>query len=148
MNDYLRETSGEEITAKDFRTWAGTNLAAAALQALDHGDDPPRKKTVLRALKEVASALGNTLAVCRKCYVHPAIVDGYLDRSLLPALNRSKTAAQHPGRGLTADEAAVMAFLNRRLTRIAGTARRRPQQRRDMRRKPGRSVAAAARRSA
>jgi DNA topoisomerase-1 len=112
VNAYLRDISGEEITAKDFRTWAATNLAAVALRELAAGDDPaPPKKTVLRAIEAVAQMLGNTPSVCRKCYIHPAIVEGYLDGTLLASL--AKPAAVPSG--MAAEEAAVVLFLRRRL---------------------------------
>src|SRR6185437_1174761 len=104
--------SGEEITAKDFRTWAATNLAAVALRELAAGDDPaPSKKTVLRAIEAVAQMLGNTPSVCRKCYIHPAIVEGYLDGTLLVCLAKPAEAPS----GMAAEEAAVALFLRRRL---------------------------------
>jgi DNA topoisomerase-1 len=84
VNDYLREISGRDITAKDFRTWAATNLAVLAL-AGEEGE-PPTKKAQVAAIKEVAKRLGNTPAVCRKCYIHPAVLQGYLDSSLRSTL--------------------------------------------------------------
>lgn len=85
VNAYLREISGDDFTAKDFRTWAGTVLAAQALQALEqaeHGTERQPKKDIVRAVEEVAHRLGNTPRVCRKCYVHPAIIDSYLDGTM------------------------------------------------------------------
>lgn len=79
VNAYLREISGEEFTAKDFRTWAGTKLAAEALS--DLGLDPDEmsaKSNVVAAIENVAKQLGNTPAICRKCYVHPAVIEAYL----------------------------------------------------------------------
>jgi DNA topoisomerase I len=82
VNDYLREISGQDFTAKDFRTWFGTVLAARALQGLDvECSESQAKKNLVQAIEAVAGLLGNTRSVCRKCYVHPAIVDSYLDRS-------------------------------------------------------------------
>ncbi len=117
VNDYLREASGEDITAKDFRTWAATNLAALALDELEAFDsNAAAKKNVVQAVESVAKLLGNTPAICRKCYIHPAIFDGYLDGSLLEALKRrADDRLAEPGAGLTAEEAAVTAFLSRRL---------------------------------
>jgi DNA topoisomerase-1 len=80
VNDYLREISGRDITAKDFRTWAATNLAVLALAEQER--EPPTKKAQLEAIRQVAKRLGNTPAVCRKCYIHPAVLEGYLDGSL------------------------------------------------------------------
>ena len=75
MNAYLREITSEEITAKDFRTWAGTNLAALALREFEHVDsDAMRKRAVVHAVARVAKHLGNTPAVCRLCYyIHPEV---------------------------------------------------------------------------
>ncbi|HTV90214.1 MAG TPA: DNA topoisomerase IB [Stellaceae bacterium] len=126
VNDYLRALSGEDITAKDFRTWAGTYLAAAALQEFAAAPDgggstaTAAKKAIVRAVEKVAKHLGNTAAVCRKCYIHPAIFDGYLDGTLLQTLARRTQAylAKNVA-GLSPEEAAVAAFLRLRLTRLA-----------------------------
>jgi DNA topoisomerase-1 len=83
VNDYLREISGEDITAKDFRTWAGTVLAFRALCSLDPASSATEsKRNIVAAIKSVASSLGNTPAVCRRSYVHPGVVDAYLEGSL------------------------------------------------------------------
>jgi DNA topoisomerase-1 len=118
VNDYLRSISDDEITAKDFRTWAGTNLAALALRELESFDsEAMAKKNVMRAVEAVSRMLGNTPAICRKCYIHPAVFDGYLDGSLLQALKRrADEKLSDPGAGLKAEEVAVMAFLRRQLT--------------------------------
>ena len=118
VNDYLHEIAGEEFTAKDFRTWSGTVLAAAALGALDGFSTAAQaKKNIVRAVESVAHKLGNTKAVCRKCYVHPAVFEGYLDGTLLPSLNdatagRSRSAATE----LRPDEAKVLTYLQQRAT--------------------------------
>ena len=76
VNDYLREISGEDYTAKDFRTWAGTVLMCAALRECEvFESESQAKKNVLSAIKVVASSLGNTPTVCRKCYIHPAVLE-------------------------------------------------------------------------
>jgi len=113
VNRYLREISGADITAKDFRTWAGTNLAALALQELSAATDPlPPKKSVLRAVEAVSKLLGNTPAICRKCYIHPAIFEGYLDGSLLDTLKKRATEELSQDLGhLKPEEAAVTGFL-------------------------------------
>ncbi len=80
VNDYLRGISGREITAKDFRTWAATNLAVLALSAMN--EQTPTKKATVNAIKQVAEQLGNTPAVCRKCYIHPAVFEGYMAGAL------------------------------------------------------------------
>ncbi len=117
VNHYLHEITGEEITAKDFRTWAATNLAAMALQELERFDSEAKnKKNVVHAVEAVAGMLGNTPSVCRKCYIHPAIFDGYLDGSLLEGLKRrADETLDDTKSGLTAEEVAVTAFLSRRL---------------------------------
>jgi DNA topoisomerase-1 len=79
VNDYLRSIAGEEFTSKDFRTWAGTVLAAEALRACARHELP-------RAIELVARKLGNTKAVCRKCYIHPAVIEAFLDGSLAHAI--------------------------------------------------------------
>lgn len=122
VNEYLREISGEDITAKDFRTWAATNLAAMALRELERFDSEAKnKKNVVHAVEAVAGLLGNTPSVCRKCYIHPAIFDGYLDGSLLEGLKqRADDALGDTQSGLTAEEVAVTAFLSRRLGEAIG----------------------------
>jgi DNA topoisomerase I len=93
VNAYLREITGEDITAKDFRTWSGTQLAAKALRGFrDLDTESKRKKAIVRAVEKVAKHLGNTPAICRRCYIHPAIFEGYVDGTLLQAL-AAKTEA-------------------------------------------------------
>ncbi|MGH8290589.1 MAG: DNA topoisomerase IB [Steroidobacteraceae bacterium] len=84
VNEYLRAISGSDISAKDFRTWAATNLAALALAAQE--EEKPTRKGQIEAIKQVAKRLGNTPAVCRKCYIHPAVLAGYLNGSLRETL--------------------------------------------------------------
>jgi len=124
VNEYLHSISGEEITAKDFRTWAATNLAALALRELEVFDTQAKaKKNVLRAVEAVAKMLGNTPSICRKCYIHPAIFDGYLDGSLLEGLQaRAEQVLDRAEPGLTAEEIAVTAFLEKRLGEVASAA--------------------------
>ena len=121
VNQYLREISGEDITAKDFRTWAGTQLAAMALQQLSALDsEAVAKSTIVRAVEQVAKHLGNTVAVCRKCYIHPAIFEGYLDGTLLRTLaERTRDYLAENIEGMSAEEAAVTAFLRLRLSNLA-----------------------------
>jgi DNA topoisomerase-1 len=89
VNDYLREIGRSDFTAKDFRTWAGTVLAASALKELESLDSKVQaKKNILHAIESVAARLGNTGAVCPKCYVHPEVLDGYLDGTLAGTLKR------------------------------------------------------------
>jgi DNA topoisomerase I len=90
VNDYLREIGGGEFTAKDFRTWAGTVLACAALRDSKPFDSETQaKKNIMEAINNVASRLGNTRAVCRKCYVHPAVLDCYLAGAMPEAFSRN-----------------------------------------------------------
>lgn len=121
VNRYLQEISGAEVTAKDFRTWAATNLAALALQELAAATEPlPPKKSMLQAIEAVSKLLGNTPAICRKCYIHPAVFDGYLDGSLLETLKTRATEELTQGIGrLKPEEAAITAFLTQRLARGA-----------------------------
>jgi DNA topoisomerase I len=127
VNAYIHEIAGHDFTAKDFRTWAGTVLAAGALHMLaaDRGGRtalarragvPSRRPTnrdVVRAIEEVAARLGNTPAVCRKCYVHPHVVGAFLDGTLSPAFAHV-TAAAPRATGLRGDERAVLALLRSR----------------------------------
>ena len=86
VNGYLREVIGEAFTAKDFRTWAGTVLAARELARLGPFEsETEAKRNLVTAVRSVAGRLGNTLAVCRKCYVHPAVIDCYLQGRILEA---------------------------------------------------------------
>src|SRR5690348_3091220 len=87
VNDYLRELTGSDFTAKDFRTWAGTLSAAAELRRLGPVENETEaRKNVVAAIKATAQSLGNTPAVCRRSYVHPAIIEAYLDGTLIPKL--------------------------------------------------------------
>jgi DNA topoisomerase-1 len=117
VNDYLREITGKEITAKDFRTWAGTVLAAVALQELGEIDSAAAAKRNLRAaIENVAARLGNTVTICRKCYVHPQILDGYLAGDLLVNLKQAVDAElSEKLPGLRPEEAVVLALLDGRL---------------------------------
>jgi DNA topoisomerase-1 len=128
VNEYLREVTGVEITAKDFRTWAATNLAAIAFRELQAFDSQTMaKRNMVQAVEAVAKMLGNTPAICRRCYIHPAIFDGYLDGSLLEALKRrANEKLADPGFGLKAEEAAVLAFLSRHLGQSNGTQAPKP----------------------
>jgi DNA topoisomerase I len=126
VNDYLREAAGREFTAKDFRTWAGTVLAAQALRELESFDSETQaKRNVLRAIDAVAARLGNTRAVCRRCYVHPAVVDSYMDGSLARTLEaRAEGEISRELHRLPPEEAAVLGLLQQRLRREARGRRR------------------------
>ncbi len=123
VNAYLRAIAGEEFSAKDFRTWAGTVLAAIALREFDKfSSEKEAKRNVVRAVEAVAKMLGNTAAICRRCYIHPAILDGYLSGETIATLQQS---AEQRLRGslakLKPEEAAVMMLLRERLAQ-AGRA--------------------------
>jgi DNA topoisomerase-1 len=117
VNDYLRNITGEEYTAKDFRTWSGTVLAALALQEFEKVDSEAQaKKNVVRAIESVAAKLGNTPSVCRKCYVHPAVLDAYMDGTMLEGLRAlAEEKLVEDLHALQPEEAAVLAMLQRRL---------------------------------
>jgi DNA topoisomerase I len=119
INDYLREMTGQDFTAKDFRTWAGTVLAAMALQEFEAFDSQAQaRKNVVRAIESVAERLGNTPTVCRKCYVHPALLDAYQDGSMIEAVRQRADQEMEKSLGnLKPEEAAVMALLQNRLAR-------------------------------
>jgi DNA topoisomerase I len=118
VNDYLREISGAEFTAKDFRTWAGTVAAAMALQEFTQIDDEAgRKRAIVRAIETVAERLGNTPTVCRACYVHPDVLASYIDGSLVEALSRRAHGVGRGAHALQREEAAVLGLLQARLAR-------------------------------
>lgn len=129
VNRYLKEVSGEDFTAKDFRTWAGTALAARALQEFEDFDSQAAaKRNITRAIESVASQLGNTKTVCRKSYVHPAVIASYLDRSLIETLKRrTEERLRADLHSLTPEEAAVLALLQQRMERdLKSKPRRKP----------------------
>jgi DNA topoisomerase I len=116
VNAYLKEITGEDITAKDFRTWAGTVLAAIALEELKSFDTAAQAKRNLRAaIERVAARLGNTPTICRKCYVHPEVVNSYLDRSLVLEAQSKERELRDELAALRPEEAAVLAILRARL---------------------------------
>jgi DNA topoisomerase-1 len=113
----LREITGESYTAKDFRTWAGTVLTAMALRAQAKFETKKQgKANVTTAIKAVATILGNTPAVCRKCYVHPAILENYLDGNSVEGLKQqTDEALEKEDVDLRSAEGAVLKFLQARL---------------------------------
>ena len=113
VNEYLREIAGEDFTAKDFRTWGGTVLAAIALSRQEAFQTKRQAKSNIKtAICAVAELLGNTPAVCRKCYVHPMIVEAYLNRTRIAGLNGSAKTLKQPD--LRTAERAVLKFLRAR----------------------------------
>lgn len=121
VNEYLREISGRDITAKDFRTWAGTVLAALALSEFAAFDsEAAAKRNVKAAIEKAASRLGNTPAICRQCYVHPEVLDSYLQGALALRVKREIEAELREDLpSLKPEEAAVLAFLRKRLAAAA-----------------------------
>src|SRR5438132_5658908 len=116
VNDYLRLISGQEFTAKDFRTWGGTvHAAEALLEVGDFRSEDEAKRNVVQAIKRVAEQLGNTPAVCRTCYIHPGVIDGYLDGSLPRTWRRARRSAGRSNRGLRKEEAVLLDVLRTEL---------------------------------
>jgi DNA topoisomerase-1 len=113
VNEYLREISSEDFTAKDFRTWAGTVLACAALRQLEAFDSETQaKKNVVQAIDAVAERLGNTRSVCRKCYVHPAVLDSYLSGTMAKTLEKlAKIESNGSSAALREEECVLMHLL-------------------------------------
>jgi len=112
VNDYLREITGEDFTAKDFRTWAGTVLAAIALTAAGDFETKKQAKTNIKnAIGAVAKILRNTAAVCRKCYIHPAVLEAYLDGNLIEGLKRTGKELEKETIDFRFGEAAILKFL-------------------------------------
>ena len=114
VNTYLREITGADFSAKDFRTWAGTCLAAGLLQLCEPCESLTKSRTqVAQTIKQVAERLGNTPAICRKCYVHPAVLEAYLDGSLGPAPASDGDADQLLAGpyALSAEEQSLLEFL-------------------------------------
>jgi DNA topoisomerase-1 len=117
VNEYLREITGNEFTAKDFRTWAGTVLAAMALREFERFDSAAQaKKNVVQAIEAVAERLGNTPAVCRKCYIHPNVLESYMDGTLVQTLKqRAEKELRGTLKALRPAEGAVLGLLQQRL---------------------------------
>ncbi|WP_342151828.1 DNA topoisomerase IB [Methylorubrum sp. SB2] len=127
VNAYLREITGEDFTAKDFRTWAGTVLAALALREFEAFDSETLAKKNLRtAIESVASRLGNTPTICRKCYIHPEILGCYLEGGLLLQIKDAVEGELKNGLDeLRPEEAAVLGLLRTRLAQATAEPPRR-----------------------
>src|SRR5213078_2379879 len=121
VNEYLREITGEDFSAKDFRTLAGTVLTAIALKAQEKFETKKQAKSNINtAIKAVAKILGNTPAICRKCYVHPAVLENYLDQKSIDGLKQTtEDALEKEDVDLRSSETAVLKFLESRLTKKA-----------------------------
>ncbi len=119
VNAYLREITGADITAKDFRTWAGTVLAALALREFEAFDSQAaQKKNLKAAIERVAARLGNTPTICRKCYIHPEVLNAYVEGQLLLEVKKEVEGELREDLGrLRPEEAAVLAMLQARLDR-------------------------------
>jgi len=118
VNDYLEEISGQNFTAKDFRTWAGTVHAAMRLNAQEPFKNKAQaKKNINTAIGAVATMLGHTPTICRKCYVHPAVLETYLEGKLIEGLRRKneRVLSKRKMDVLRSDEVAVLSFLLDRL---------------------------------
>jgi DNA topoisomerase I len=117
VNEYLREIAGQEFTAKDFRTWAGSVLACEMLWEFEKFEsETEAKKNVVQAIKQVATRLGNTPSVCRKCYVHPVVLDCYMSGAMLDGVKRQvqEEEAGEPA-ALRRQEEALLKLLRRQV---------------------------------
>ena len=121
VNEYLREITDEDFSAKDFRTLAGTVLTAIALNAQEKFETKKQAKSnINNAVKAVAQILGNTPAICRKCYVHPEIFENYLDQKSIEELKQlTEDALEKEDVDLRSSEKAVLKFLETRLAKKA-----------------------------
>jgi DNA topoisomerase-1 len=111
VNDYLRAIAGDEFTAKDFRTWAGTLIAAGALTDAPADAGESRKASMLRAVEAVATQLRNTPAVSRACYIHPRVLEAFENEALSARWSDARANASSRA-GLTTEESALLRFLN------------------------------------
>lgn len=119
VNAYLKDISGGDFTAKDFRTWSATVLAAWALAEYEKFDSEAQaKKNVVKAIESVAKRLGNTPAICRKSYIHPEIINAYLDGDLIKILKGEVKKVLHEKGHLTHEEITVLNLLRNRLTTV------------------------------
>ncbi|MFG3598278.1 DNA topoisomerase IB [Bradyrhizobium sp. RDI18] len=121
VNEYLKAITGKDITAKDFRTWAGTVLAAMALSELESLDSAAQaKRNLCSAIEKVSARLGNTPTICRKCYIHPEVLNAYLDGNLVLEIKlQAESEPRSAVENLKPEEAAVLALLRGRLSKEA-----------------------------
>src|SRR5260370_39645412 len=121
VNEYLREITGDDFSAKDFRTWAGTVLTAIALRGQEKFETQKQAKSNINtAIRAVAKILCNTPTMCRKCYVHPAVLENYLDQKSIEGLKQTtEDALEKEDVDLRSSETAVLKFLESRLTKKA-----------------------------
>jgi len=127
VNAYLAEIAGTGVTAKVFRTWNATVRALAALRRREPATSPTAaRRTVAEAIREVANHLGNTLAVCRKSYVHPAVIEGYVEGSLAKSVDTITCRGPKSRRGLDSDERTLLAYLETSASRPRRAAKPAP----------------------
>lgn len=123
VNEYLRDTTDQHFTAKDFRTWAGTVLACTMLDELEAFESETQaKKNVVEVIKAVAARLGNTPSVCRKCYVHPVVLDSYMSGAMIKRVKEVVEAAEEESAASTElrrEEAALLKLMQRQLALAA-----------------------------
>lgn len=115
VNDYIRSIAGPDVSAKDFRTWVGTVRVANALKTCEPGSEAANKRVIRAAIASVAAQLGNTPAICRKCYVHPEVLDAYVEGDLQRMCERSRKPKRIAG--LSVDEALTLSILRKRKRR-------------------------------
>jgi DNA topoisomerase-1 len=129
VNGYIQEITGQPFTAKDFRTWYGTVLAAVALREFAECTSAKEAKgNIVRAIESVSKMLGNTPTICRKCYVHPVVLEKYLEGYTIAALlERGRRALKKELRALRPEEAAVMMLLQESLVRASARKAREPK---------------------
>jgi DNA topoisomerase-1 len=127
VNDYLKQITGSDFTAKDFRTWIGTVLAATAFREFETvTSERQAKKNIGMVVESVAKILGNTPAVCRRCYVHPDVINAYVEGETLDSVSqRISSRLKESLSRLRPAEAAVLALLQRRIRSAAHSSRMR-----------------------
>lgn len=114
VNSYLKEVTGEDLSAKDFRTWGGTTLAGDTLYKLGSPtEEITAEKALVEAVKEVADHLGNTVAVCRKYYIHPRVIESYEKDTLVPYFEKIYSSNKKTPEGLTLEEFALLSLLEK-----------------------------------
>jgi DNA topoisomerase-1 len=118
VNKYMQEITGREVTAKDFRTWAGTMLVAEALRKMGRAKTKREaEKNIVAAVDTTAKRLGNTRSVCRKYYIHPVLIEAYLEGDVLPPLPERHQWSKRNSKGpaLRQHEKDVLGFIKARL---------------------------------
>jgi DNA topoisomerase-1 len=125
INEYLKTVTGEDFTAKDFRTWAGTGLMALALEGSGPCDTATaRKKQVVASVKSVAQRLGNRPATAKSYYIHPAILEAYEDGSLFEEMQRTCPALNpHDPASLRREEMCILGVIEKYVNRAAAQTR-------------------------